>query len=118
VNAASGPEHLLRHLLQGSGALIVWALHFFGVYGLVAAGCCTAFAQTTWFGMSALRVLLWALSALAALAITWLIACGLRRPPSVLRSAGVLGGALALLGVAWTTLPMSFWALPLCRCGP
>ena len=118
MSAAGGPEHLLRHLLQGSGALIVWALHFFGAYGLVAAGCCTAFARTTWFDMSVLRVVLWALSALAALAIAWLIAWGLRLPPSVLRSAGVLGGALALLGVAWTTFPMWFWALPLCRCGP
>ena len=118
MSAATGSEHLLRHVLQGSGALIVWALHFFGVYGLVAAACCTPFAQTTWFGMSALRVSLWALSALAALGIAWLIARGLRLPPSLLRSASVLGGTLALLGVAWTTVPLWVLALPACRSGP
>ena len=116
MSAPTASEHLLRRLLQGGGALILWTLHFFGAYGLVAAACCTAFADATWFGQSALRVVLWAWGALAALAIAWLIACALRLPPGVLRSAGLIGGALALIGVAWTTLPTAVLALPLCRC--
>ena len=110
-------ERFLRHLLQGGGPLMVWALHFFGAYVLVATVCCTAFAQTQWFGISALRASLWGLSALAAIVIAWLIVRSLRLPHSLLRSAGAGGGLLALLGVAWTTLPM-VWALPLCLCQP
>ncbi len=110
-------EHFFRHLLQGGGPLLIWAVHFFGAYVLVAAACCTAFAQTQWFGVSALRALLWLLSALAASAIGMLMARSLRLPHSLLRSASAGGGVLALLGVAWTTLPM-LWALPLCRCPP
>ena len=96
---------------------MVWALHFFGAYVLVATVCCTAFSQTQWFGISALRVGLWGLSALAAIVIAALIVRSLRLPHSLLRSAGAGGGLLALLGVAWTTLPM-VWALPLCLCQP
>lgn len=110
-------ERFFRHLLQGGGPFMVWALHFFGAYVLVAAACCTGFAQAQWFGISALRVSLWLLSALAVLVIATLIVRSLRMPPSVLRSAGAGGGALALLGVAWTTLP-TLWALPLCVCQP
>lgn len=115
MTATPPREHFLRHLLQGGGSLIVWAVHFFGAYALVAAGCCTALAQTQWFGFSALRVSLWGLSALAGVVIALLIARSLRLPPSLLRSAGAGGGLLALLGVAWTSLPMAS-ALPLCRC--
>lgn len=110
-------ERFLTHLLHGGGPLMVWAVHFFGAYVLVAAGCCSAFAETPWFGISALRVSLWGLSAAAAIVITLLIARSLRLPHSLLRSAGAGGGVLALLGVAWTTLPI-VWALPLCRCQP
>lgn len=117
MTTPTGSEHFLRHLLQGGAPLMVWALHFFGAYGLVAAACCTAFARSQWFGFSALRVSLWGLSALALAVIATLIVRSVRMPHSVLRSAGAGGGVLALLGVAWTTLPM-VWALPLCRCQP
>ncbi len=110
-------EHFLRHLLQGAGPLLVWAAHFFSAYVLVATVCCTPFAQTQWFGVSALRALLLLLSALAASVIAMLIARGLRLPHGLLRSAGAGGGMLALIGVGWTTMPM-LWALPLCRCPP
>ena len=116
MTAPTHSEHFLRRLLQGGGPLMVWALHFFGAYVLVATGCCSAFAETPWFGVSALRVSLWGLSALAAIAIASLIVRSLRLPHGLLRSAGAGGGALALLGVTWTTLPMVWWALPLCRC--
>jgi hypothetical protein len=110
-------ERFFAHLLQGGGPLLVWALHFFSAYGLVATVCCTAFADTRWFGISALRICLWALSALAAIVIAWLIARSLRLPRGLVRSAGAGGGGLALVGVAWTTLPM-VWALPQCLCQP
>ena len=110
-------ERFFRRLLQGSAPLWVWALHFFGAYGLVATICCTASAQTQWFGISALRLSLWGLSVSAALVIALFIARSLRLPQGLVRSAGTLGGALALIGMAWTTLPM-MWALPLCTCQP
>ena len=118
--SAAGPpegERFLHHVVQGGGPLMVWVLHFFGAFVLVAAGCCTAFAETQWFGVAALRVSLWLLSALAAIVLALLIARSLRLPRGLLRSAGAGGGVLALLGVAWTTLPM-LWALPLCLCRP
>lgn len=117
MTPAPQPERCLRRLLQGGGPLMIWALHFFGAYMLVAAGCGTRFAQTQWFGIAALRMSLWGLSALAVIAIAALIARSLRWPPSLLRSVSAGGGLLALLGVAWTTLPM-LWALPLCTFQP
>jgi hypothetical protein len=117
MNMVAQREQFFRHLLQACGPLMVWALHFFGAYVLVATGCCTAFAATQWLGISALRVVLWLLSALAIVVIAILIARSLRLPNSLRRSAGTGGSLLALLGVAWTTLPM-FWALPLCLCQP
>ena len=110
-------EQFLRRMLQGGGPLMVWALHFFVAYGLVAAAGCSAFAEASWFGVSALRALLWGLSVLAAAVIALLIARSLRLPRGLLRSAGAGGGGLALLGVVWTTLPMLL-ALPLGSCQP
>lgn len=109
-------DHFLRHLLQGGGPLMVWALYFFGAYALVAVACCSAFARTPRFGVSALRVSLWAMSALAAIAIALMIVRSLRLPRGLLRSAGLGCGALALIGVAWTALPTLWSALPLCLC--
>jgi hypothetical protein len=117
MSTAPAREHFLRRLLQGSAPLMVWALHFFGAYALVAAGCCTALAHTPWFGVPALHVTLWLLSALAVAVIAGLIARNLRLPRGLLRSAAAGGGLLALLAVAWTTLPMLL-VVPLCRCQP
>lgn len=115
----TGPqrERFFRHLLQGAGPLMVWALHFFGAYVLVATGCCSPFAGTQVFGISALRASLWLISASAIVVITVLIARSLRLPHSLRRSTGAGGGALALLGVIWTTLP-TVLAVPLCLCQP
>jgi hypothetical protein len=108
-------ERFFRRLLLGSAPLWIWALHFFGAYALVASACCTALQRTDWFGVPALRVALWALSALAVMAIAALLLKSRPLPRGLLRSAAVLGGLLALLGVVWTTLPM-LAALPLCDC--
>ncbi len=110
-------ERFFRHLLQGGGPLLIWAAHFFGAYVLVVTACCTAFAQTQWFGVSALSVSLCGFSALAGLVIAALTASSLALPPSLLRSASAGSGLLALLGVTWTTLPMLL-ALPPCVCQP
>lgn len=108
-------ERFFRHVLQGAGPLMVWALHFICAYGLVASVCCTDMAQAPWFGTPTWRVALWALSAVAAITIVALVVHSLRLPRGLLRSMGAGGGLLALLGVAWTTLPL-VWALPLCSC--
>ena len=103
-------DRFARRLLIGSAPLMVWALHFFAVYVLVAAACCTPFADR------ALRATLLLASALAVAAIVGLLLRGRRRGPGSLLHAATTGsGVLALAGVVWTTLPML--SLPLCRCG-
>ena len=100
-------DRFFRRLWQGSAPFITWALHFFLVYVLVAAGCGTAFE-------SSLRAVLLSASVLALAAIAW--------PPLSRRGQcehhGLLGASrlgsavLACIGVLWATLPM-LW-LPLC----
>jgi hypothetical protein len=104
----AAPERPLRALLHGGAPLLVWALHFFASYVLVALLCCRA-------GDATLRGVLFAASAAALAAIVALL---VRRPPAdrpLLRAARLGGGVLALVGVAWTTLPMAL--LPPCACG-
>lgn len=104
----TSPERFFAATLHGSAPLLVWALHFFGAYVLVAAGCCRA-------GDASLRTLLLLGSALAIGAIAWQLRGTAGASDRLLRSARLGGGVLALVGVAWTTLPM--FVLPVCRCG-
>lgn len=108
-------DAFFRGLWQGGGSLIVWALHFFGVYLLVAAGCCTPFAQARWFGVTALGWSSWLLTALAVTGITARLVNAWSRPHGFLRGTGLCCGALALIGVIWTMVPATM--LPWCRCG-
>jgi hypothetical protein len=101
-------DRFFTGLWRGGGALLVWALHFGTSYVLVAAGCCGGFEP-------ALRPSLLVLSAAAIIAIAWLLARSLRRPDSLSGAAGIGTGALALVGVAWTTVPV-LAPLPPCLC--
>ncbi|HET6600055.1 MAG TPA: hypothetical protein VFG60_08835 [Burkholderiaceae bacterium] len=109
------PDLFFRKAWLGGAPLLVWALHLFGAYAFVAISCCSAFAETQWFGVAAPRLVLLAASVLALAAIVALLLRGLREPESLLRTASTGTAALALIGVAWTTLPMLL--MPMCRCG-
>lgn len=98
-------DHFFRRLLQGCAPLMVWALHFFGVYVLAEAGCGTAIEP-------ALRWLLPLASVLALAAIASMLLRGRPDGASLLGTASLGSGLLALTGVLWTTLPM-LW-LPTC----
>ncbi|MBA3596943.1 MAG: hypothetical protein H0W40_06145 [Methylibium sp.] len=104
-------------LWQGGGPFIVWALHFFGLYVLVAAGCTAGWAELPLLGTSLLRVLLIATSLLAMAWITWLLLRAHRGlPPRGSRgllAAAASGSAwLALVGVVWASAPALM--LPMC----
>lgn len=114
------PEPSRAPLWQGGGPFFVWALHFFGVYVLDAAGCNAGWDEAALAGTSLLRVLLVAVSALALGWIAWLLwrADG-GRPPrgreGLLAVAAAGSAWLALVGVAWVSVPVLM--LPLCGAG-
>lgn len=110
-------ERIVGPFWQGGGPFIVWALHFFGLYVLVAAGCTAGWAEVPLLGTSLLRVLLIAASMLALAWIAWLLmhADGGRPPQGTrgLLSVAAAGSAwLALIGVAWASAPVLM--LPVC----
>lgn len=100
-------EPFFRPLWHGSAPLVIWAVHFFAAYAVVAAGCGTALQPF-------LRTGLLVAGAVAIAAIGWLLLrqrgrTGLHR----LRGAALIGGGvLACLGIAWTTLPLLL--VPVC----
>lgn len=113
-------ERIVGPLWQGGGPFIVWALHFFALYVLVAAGCTAGWAEWPLLGTSVLRVLLVATSVLALGAIAWLLwrADGGRPPRGTrgLLAVAAAGSAwLALVGVAWVSVPVLM--LPMCATG-
>lgn len=110
-------ERFAGPLWQGGGPFIVWALHFFGLYVLVAAGCTAGWEEVPLLGTSLLRVLLVAVSVLALACIAWLLlhASGGRRPQGShgLLAVAAAGSAwLSLVGVAWVSAPVLM--LPIC----
>ncbi len=100
-------EAFFRRLWYGSAPLVVWALHFFGSYAVVAAGCGTAAPPF-------LRTGLLVASVLALALIGWMLMRHRRRQGHhrLLDAARLGSGALAAVGIAWTTLPLVF--LPVC----
>lgn len=117
---AAFPERTAGPLWQGSAAFIVWALHFFGLYVLVAVGCTQGWADVPLLGTSLLRVLLAAASLLALGwigGLLWRAGGGLRRRGGEdLLSVAAAGGAwLALIAVLWASLPALL--LPMCSPG-
>jgi hypothetical protein len=112
-------EQIVRPVWRGSGPFIVWALHFFGLYVLVAAGCTAGWAEAPLLGTSVLRVLLLAASVLALGCIGWMLwrADGGRpRGTRGLLAVAAAGSAwLALIAVAWASVPALM--LPMCLPG-
>jgi hypothetical protein len=104
--------------LRASAPLWVWAAHFGGCYVAVAIGCDAGWHGARWAGLSALQWGLVSASviALAVAACLLLAACRAARRTDhegLALRVGVLGAALSLVGIAWTTTPV-LW-LPTCH---
>lgn len=100
-------DHFFRQLLRGTLPLLVWAAHFAFCYLLAAAQCTPAALRPE--GPD--RMLLGVATVIALLACAWL----LWRERGILRDAqeaglldwaAALGALLALVGIAWTGLPL------------
>lgn len=99
-------DDFVAHSRQAVLPLLVWAVHFGFCYVFLAAAC-----SARWQAPLITGTLVGA-SAAAGLWLAVLLALALRRRPGRAVRAGA--SVLALLGVAWTTLPV--FALPLPPC--
>jgi hypothetical protein len=99
----------------GGAPMLLWASHFAFCYVGVAVGC-TALAHGGTTSASSLRTALLAATAIALAAGAWLLvrACraDAREPGALLAKVRLAGTVLAIVGIAWTALPLAF--LPLC----
>ena len=99
----------------GAAPMLLWSAHFAFCYVAVAVGC-SALAHGGGAWASSLRLALVAGTAMALAAGAWLFvrACrsDSREPGTLLAKVRLAGAVLALVGIAWTALPLAF--LPLC----
>lgn len=109
----TGRDRFWRDSLDASAPLILWALHFFIVYILVAASCVSeADAQHTTIvpGNDVVVVVLQAITVCALLIAAWLVwrAIALYRLASsqLLALARLWCAALAAIGMTWTAVPL------------
>ena len=100
-------ESFFARLWAGSAPLVIWAVHFFAAYAVVAAGCGSTLQPY-------LRPGLFGAGALALAAIGWLVWRQRRaRTLHGVGGAARIGSAvLACIGIAWTTLPLLL--VPVC----
>jgi hypothetical protein len=103
-------------VLAGAAPMLVWSAHFAFCYVATAVGC-TAIARGGALTASSLQPMLVAgtAGALAAAAVLLVRACraGVREPAaSLLGKVRLSAAVLALVGIAWTGLPLAF--LPPC----
>jgi hypothetical protein len=99
----------------GIAPMLLWFAHFASCYVAVAVGC-TAIAHGGTTSASSLRLALVAGTALALAAGAWLLVRACRadafEPGTLLPKVRLAAAVLALVGIAWTCLPLAF--LPLC----
>lgn len=97
-------ERLFSRLAYGCAPLLVWAAHFAFLYGLAGAQCSALLARagpSTW--------MMWLASALAAAAcllMLWRARGAMRTGSALADQARAVSALLALVGVAWATLPL------------
>lgn len=97
----------MRRWLFMLGGLLIWALHFAGVYAIASVADVVQDA-----GVPAARALVGAFTAVCALAAAGVALAGLRRRTATLdaqqrfsNSLAVLGGALGVVAILWQGLP-------------
>lgn len=89
------------------GGLIVWAIHFMGVYAIASAA--DTFSQADAFGWRMGALVFSVACLLAALALTLLAARAVRRaqdPAEAFRhQLALLGGGVSAVAIVWQALP-------------
>ena len=92
---------------DAAAPLGVWALHFFGCYVAVAAGCATGADE------AALRIaLLGATVAALLFCVAWLVrACRARAAGDLLAAARRACALLAGIGIVWAGVPLALLAV-------
>ena len=109
-------DRFFIRLLYGTLPLLVWALHFFAVYLLVAAQCSPALI-TPQAPRHAMLAMLSVLALTACATLLWRARATLRdgakndakndaSPPRLLDWAQAGSAVLAMLGVIWTSVPV------------
>ena len=106
-----GDDHLMAILLRASAPLLVWGVHFFLCYAFIAIGCTAGISEAMHKAVLLAATAL-ALAAAAAMAVRpWRRIHG--PAPGRLRDLATLCGAgLAVMGMAWTLIPL--WLLSVC----
>jgi hypothetical protein len=105
-------DHLFKNMLLATAPLLVWAAHFFFSYAFVAAACVAGLDSATIAGMPILETGLLLASMLAlgtAAALLWRPlrrVCRRGGSDRLIDTAKVGSAMLALIGIAWTSLPM------------
>lgn len=104
---------------SGSAPLLLWALHFAFCYGAVAVGCTAILHGGAWLTAEQLRLLMGGATVLAlalgALLLWRAFAAGRQVGGRLLPRVRLLGALMALVGMAWTGLPLAL--LPACGAG-
>lgn len=93
--------------LRASGGVILWALHFFVIYGFTALACERGFHAVVWFGAGPITWVVLGATAVTAMAMVALIRYLLRNSPRAF--VDWLGAALtglALIGVLYEAVPI------------
>lgn len=88
------------------GGLIVWTIHFMGVYAIASLGDVVSRADDPIWRMIGLAFS--GICTLATLALTAVAARRLRRPPAPGRfedQLAMLGGGVATMAIVWQALP-------------
>jgi len=113
----TSPRHatFFAGVRAGAAPMLLWSAHFAFCYVAVAVGC-SALAHGGGASASSLRLALVAGTAMALAAGAWLFvrACraDARKPATLLAKVRLASAVLALVGIAWSALPLAF--LPLC----
>lgn len=107
------------HTWAGSAPLLLWALHFAFCYGAVAVGCTALLNGGAPLTAGQLRLLLGGATVLAlalgALLLWRALRAGGGPGSRLLPRVRLLSALLALVGMAWTGLPLAL--LPVCGAG-
>lgn len=106
------PRRFGAAVWQATAPLLLWALHFFVLYVVVAAGCTRGWADARWAGGPAVNLALGVFSAavlVAAAGMVWRSLRGFResqRRESLLPALRLGSGVLALVGIVWESVPL------------
>lgn len=101
-------------VLLGVLPLLIWATHFFGSYAAIEFACALDLQRFTLARIPVITVFLWVFSAVELAALALLVMLAVRNGKRDAEGGGTLAfvrigaAALALVGVLWATVPMTF----------